>query len=126
MSVLIGEKEYFKGINKIKFEGLESENPLAFRWYDENKLVAGKPMREWLKFAGAYWHSFCGTGADPFGAPTHLFEWDQKTDAVERAKDKADAAFEFFTKLGLHYNTQQRDTPLGLKDTVRTFSLMLT
>ena len=103
MSVLIGAQEYFKGIGKIKYEGLESNNPLAFRWYDENKVVAGKPMKEWFKFAGAYWHSFCGSGADPFGAPTHIFPWDQKADAVERAKDKADAAFEFFTKLGLHY-----------------------
>ena len=103
MSLLLGEQEFFKGIPKIQFEGQESDNPLAFRWYDENKIVAGKPMKEWLKFAGAYWHSFCGTGADPFGAPTHIFAWDKKSDAVERAKDKADAAFEFFTKLGLGY-----------------------
>lgn len=103
MSLLLGEQEFFKGIPKIQFEGQESDNPLAFRWYDENKVVAGKPMKEWLKFAGAYWHSFCGTGADPFGAPTHIFAWDKKSDAVERAKDKADAAFEFFTKLGLGY-----------------------
>ena len=103
MSLLLGEQEFFKGIPKIQFEGQESDNPLAFRWYDENKIVAGKPMKEWLKFAGAYWHSFCGTGADPFGAPTHIFAWDKKSDVVERAKDKADAAFEFFTKLGLGY-----------------------
>jgi xylose isomerase len=103
MSLLLGEQEFFKGIPKIQFEGQESDNPLAFRWYDENKVVAGKPMKEWLKFAGAYWHSFCGTGADPFGAPTHIFAWDKKSDAVERAKDKADAAFEFYTKLGLGY-----------------------
>lgn len=103
MSLLLGDQEFFKGIPKIQFEGQESDNPLAFRWYDENKIVAGKPMKEWLKFAGAYWHSFCGTGADPFGAPTHIFAWDKKSDAVERAKDKADAAFEFFTKLGLGY-----------------------
>ena len=103
MSLLLGEQEFFKGIPKIQYEGQESDNPLAFRWYDENKIVAGKPMKEWLEFAGAYWHSFCGTGADPFGAPTHIFAWDKKSDAVERAKDKADAAFEFFTKLGLGY-----------------------
>lgn len=103
MNVLLGDKEYFKGIQKIQFEGQTSDNPLAFRWYDENKIVSGKTMNEWFKFAGAYWHSFCGTGADPFGESTHTFAWDQKLDVVERAKDKADAAFEFFTKIGLHY-----------------------
>jgi xylose isomerase len=103
MSVVIGSKEYFKGIPSIKFEGLESNNPLAFRWYDENKIVAGKPMKEYLRFACAYWHSFCGSGADPFGEPTHLFSWNEKSDPIERAKDKADAAFEFITKLGLPY-----------------------
>ncbi len=103
MSVVTGNKEYFSGIPQIKYEGLQSDNPLAFRWYDENKIVAGKPMKEYLRFAGAYWHSFCGSGADPFGEPTHLFSWNEKADAVERAKDKADAAFEFITKLGLPY-----------------------
>lgn len=103
MNVLLGDKEFFKGIQKIKFEGQDSDNPLSFRWYDENRIVAGRSMKDWFKFAGAYWHSFCGTGADPFGESTHLFPWDQKSDVVERAKDKADAAFEFFTKLGLHY-----------------------
>jgi xylose isomerase len=98
-----GSKEYFKGIGPIKYEGPQSDNPLAYRWYDENKTVAGKPMKEWLRFACAYWHSFCGSGADPFGEPTHLFPWNEKTDAVERAKDKADAAFEFITKLGLPF-----------------------
>ncbi len=103
MSVIIGEKEFFKGIGPIKYEGLESHNPFAYRWYDENKIVAGKTMKAYLRFACAYWHSFCGNGGDPFGAPTHPHPWDVKTDAVERAKDKADAAFEFITKLGLPY-----------------------
>lgn len=103
MSIATGAKEYFKGVGKIKFEGLESDNPLAFRWYDENRTVAGKTMKDWLRFACAYWHSFCGNGADPFGEPTHIFPWNEKADAVERAKDKADAAFEFITKLGLPY-----------------------
>jgi len=101
--IVTGEKEFFKGIGQIKFEGLESDNPLAFRWYDENRVVAGKTMKEHFKFAGAYWHSFVGNGGDPFGGPTHAFEWDKKTDAVERAKDKMDAAFEFLTKLNLPY-----------------------
>jgi xylose isomerase len=103
MAVTTGSKEFFKGIPQIKYEGKETDNPLAYRWYDENKVVAGKTMKEYLRFACAYWHSFCGNGADPFGEPTHLFPWNEKADAVERAKDKADAAFEFITKLGLPY-----------------------
>jgi xylose isomerase len=103
MSVTLGQREFFKGISEIKYEGNGTDNPLAFRWYDENKEVAGKTMKEYLRFACAYWHSFCGSGADPFGEPTHLFPWNDKSDAVERAKDKADAAFEFITKLGLPY-----------------------
>ena len=103
MSIVTGNKEFFKGIGQVKFEGVESDNPLAFRWYDENKIVAGKPMKEYLRFACAYWHSFVGNGGDPFGEPTHLHPWNEKADAVERAKDKADAAFEFITKLGMPY-----------------------
>jgi xylose isomerase len=103
MSIVLGQQEYFKGIGQIRYEGVQSDNPLAYRWYDENKVVAGKTMKEWLRFACAYWHSFCGSGADPFGEPTHLFPWDTKSDAIERAKEKADAAFEFMTKLGLPF-----------------------
>jgi xylose isomerase len=103
MSILTGDREYFKGINQIKYEGPESDNPLAYRWYDETRVVAGKTLKDHLKFAVSYWHSFNGTGADPFGGPTHNFAWDEKANAVERAKDKMDAAFEFFTKLGLPY-----------------------
>jgi len=103
MKVITGNKEFFKSIPQIKYEGTGSDNPFAFRWYDENKMVAGKTMKEYLRFACAYWHSFVGSGADPFGEPTHLFSWNEKADAVDRAKDKADAAFEFITKLGLPY-----------------------
>jgi len=103
MSVLLGEKEFFKGIGQIKYEGLHSDNPLSYRWYDESKIIAGKPMKDWLRFAVAYWHSFVGNGGDPFGEPTHIYPWNEKQDAVARAKDKADAAFEFITKLGLPY-----------------------
>ena len=102
-TVITGEKEFFKGIEQVKFEGLGSDNPLAFRWYDENRIVAGKPMKDYLRFAGAYWHSFCGSGADPFGEATHLFPWGKKADPVERAKDKMDAAFEFLTKMNLPF-----------------------
>ncbi len=103
MKVITGEKEFFKGIQQIQFEGTESSNPLAFRWYDENKLIAGKTMKDHLRFACAYWHSFVNTGGDPFGEGTHDFAWNKKEDAVERAKDKMDAAFEFITKMNLPY-----------------------
>jgi xylose isomerase len=103
MSATLGNKEFFKNIPEIKFEGQDTDNPLAFRWYDENKVISGKKMKEHLRFACAYWHSFTGTGADPFGGPTHLFAWDEKSNAVERAKDKMDAAFEFITKMSMPY-----------------------
>lgn len=103
MKTVTGEKVFFAGIPAIKFEGPKTDNPLAYRWYDENRVVAGKSMKEWLRFAVAYWHSFNGTGADPFGEATHLFEWDKNTDPIARAKDKADAAFELVTKLNLPY-----------------------
>jgi xylose isomerase len=102
-TVITGEKEFFKGIGQVKFEGLGSDNPLAFRWYDENRIVAGKPLKEHLRYACAYWHSFCGSGADPFGEATHLFPWSVKADPVERAKDKMDAAFEFITKMNIPF-----------------------
>lgn len=101
MTVIKGSKEFFKDIPQIKYEGVESDNPFAFRWYDENKVVAGKTMKDFLKFACAYWHSFNGSGADPFGEATHIFPWDEKPDPIERAKDKMDAAFEFITKMNI-------------------------
>ena len=103
MNIITGEKEFYKGIGQIKYEGPHSDNPLAFRWYDENRVVAGKTMKEHMRFACAYWHSFCGSGADPFGEPTHLFPWNDISDAVERAKAKMDVAFEFITKMNLGY-----------------------
>jgi xylose isomerase len=101
--VIIGQKEYFPGIKKVKFEGKKSKNPLAFKYYDANKKVASKSMKSHFKFACAYWHSFCNVGGDPFGPGTKVFPWDEKADAVDRAKDKMDAAFEFMTKIGLDY-----------------------
>lgn len=94
---------YFKNIGKIKFEGKQSDNPLAFKYYDANKVVAGKTMSEHFKFAVAYWHTFNGTGADPFGPGTLQFPWDKPSDAIEAAKAKADAAFEFISKIGFDY-----------------------
>lgn len=103
MSVVLGDKEYFTGIGKVAFEGADSDNPLAFKWYDENKVVAGKTLKEHLRFAVAYWHSFCGSGADPFGGATQNFAWSKGADPFCRAEAKMDAAFEFFTKIGVPY-----------------------
>jgi xylose isomerase len=96
-------KNYFKNLGQIKYEGPQSDNPLAFRWYDENKVVAGKTMKEHLRFSCAYWHLFCGSGADRFGEPTHLFPWSGIDNPIERACAKADTAFGFFANLGLAY-----------------------
>ncbi len=103
MSVTLGNREYFPGIGKIHYEGPQSDNPLAFKWYDEQRIIAGKPMKEVMRFAVAYWHSFCNAGGDPFGPGTRQFAWDQASDAIDRAKDKMDAAFEFITKIGIPY-----------------------
>jgi xylose isomerase len=99
----MANKEYFKGISKIQFEGKNSDNPMAFKYYNPDQLVAGKTMREHFKFSIAYWHTFCGQGSDPFGPGTQSFAWDKSSDAVQAAKDKADAAFEFINKMGFDY-----------------------
>ncbi len=97
------EREYFKGIPKIRYEGRESDNPLAFKYYNPEQVVAGKTMRDHFKFAVAYWHTFCGQGADPFGSGTQDFPWDRSSDPLKAARDKADAAFEFIGKMGFDY-----------------------
>jgi len=103
MSIVIGDREYFKGIGTIPYEGQASDNPLAFKWYDESRVIGGKTMRDHLRFAVAYWHTFCGDGTDPFGWPTKDFPWAVGNDGLERARNKADAAFELITKLGIPY-----------------------
>jgi len=100
MSYFVGQKEYFPGIPAITFEGRESKNPLSFKFYDASKRVAGKTMRDHLRFAVCYWHSFCGTGSDTFGDGTRTFPWDSAATPMDRARQKLDAAFEFITKLG--------------------------
>lgn len=100
MKVVRGNREYFKGIRAIKFEGKESDNPLAFKFYNPKKKVGKKTMEQHMRFAIAYWHTFCGTGGDPFGPGTKNFPWSTAGDPVQRAKDKMDAAFEFITKIG--------------------------
>ena len=99
----IGNTEYFKGIGEIKYEGKSSDNPLAYKFYNPDQLVAGKTMREHFRFAMAYWHTLCGTGGDPFGPGTKNFPWAMASNPVEAAKQKADAAFEFITKMGFDY-----------------------
>ena len=96
-------KEYFANIGKIKYEGKDSKNPLAFRYYDANRVVMGKPMKEWLKFAMAWWHTLCAEGADQFGGGTKTFPWNVSANPVEAAKAKVDAGFEFMQKLGIEY-----------------------
>jgi len=103
MSALIGNKEYFKGIGQIQFEGPKTKNRLAFRWYDANKVVAGKTMKEHLRFAMAYWHTLCGTGGDPFGPGTKNFPWDEPKEVMAANIARMDAAFEFMTKIGIPF-----------------------
>ncbi|EJL74474.1 xylose isomerase [Chryseobacterium populi] len=103
MSTLMGTKEFFTGIGKIQFEGKESRNPLAFRYYDAERIVMGKAMKDWTKFAMAWWHTLCANGSDPFGGPTIHHPWDIGNDAVTRAMHKMDAGFEFMSKMGFNY-----------------------
>ncbi|MDE6546152.1 MAG: TIM barrel protein, partial [Paramuribaculum sp.] len=99
----MSKKEYFPSIGKIKFEGTESHNPLAYRYYDANRMVLGKPMKEWLKFAMAWWHTLCAEGGDQFGGGTKTFPWNDAPDAMTAAKQRADAGFEIMSKLGIEY-----------------------
>ncbi len=99
----MANKEYFPLIGKIKFEGTSSYNPLAYRYYDAERIVLGKPMKEWLKFAMAWWHTLCAEGGDQFGGGTKKFPWNEGETALERAKNKADAGFEIMEKLGIEY-----------------------
>jgi xylose isomerase len=97
-----GNNEAYPGIGKIKYEGNKSRNPLAFRWYNPEQVISGKKMKDHLRFAIAYWHSFCGDGSDPFGNATRIYPWkDAKGD--DKLKQRLDAAFEFITKLGAEY-----------------------
>ncbi len=96
-------KEFFPGIGKIKFEGRDSRNPLAFRFYDPERIVMGKKMKDWFKFAMAWWHTLCAQGTDQFGGDTKHFAWNAASDRIQAAKDKVDAGFEFMTKVGIEY-----------------------
>ncbi len=96
-------KEFFPGIGKIKFEGKESKNPMAFRYYDAEKVINGKTMKDWLRFSMAWWHTLCAEGGDPFGGGTKVFPWNTSADKLQAAKDKMDAGFEFMQKIGIGF-----------------------
>ena len=96
-------KEYFPEIGKIAFEGKESKNPMAFHYYNPEQVVAGKKMKDWFKFAMAWWHTLCAEGGDQFGPGTKKFPWNTGATALERAKNKMDAGFEIMQKLGIEY-----------------------
>ena len=102
-NVFIGDKEYFSGVGAIPFEGPGSDNPLAYKFYDANKKIGEKTMKEHLRYAVCYWHTFCAKGSDPFGPDTQVFAWNDAPDAMTAARQKIDAAFELFTKLGVPY-----------------------
>jgi xylose isomerase len=102
-TIFTGHTEFFPGIGRIPFEGPESDNPLAFKAYDEDRVVGGKTMRELLRLSVCYWHTFLGTGADPFGPGTRNFPWDLRPEPMDQARDRTDAAFEFISKLGVPY-----------------------
>ena len=97
-----GKNEFYKGIDKIRYEGIKSKNPLAFRWYDPEAVVGGKKMKDRLRFSIAYWHSFCGDGSDPFGNATRIYPW-KDAGTNDRTTQRLDAAFEFITKIGAEF-----------------------
>lgn len=99
----MNRKEYFPTVGKIKFEGTESYNPMAFRYYDAERIVLGKPMKEWLRFAMAWWHTLTAEGGDQFGGGTKKFPWNDAPDAMTAARQRADAGFEIMSKLGIEY-----------------------
>ncbi len=96
-------KEFFPEIGKIKFEGVKSTNPFAYRYYDAEKIILGKPMKDWLKFSMAWWHTLCAEGGDQFGGGTKTFPWNEGCCPIQIAKNKADAGFEIMQKLGIEY-----------------------
>ncbi len=102
-SIVTGDRIYFPFVEKVPFEGKESRNPLAFKYYNENQIVAGKTMKEHFRFAVAWWHSFCNTGGDPFGPGTKFFPWATANDPMKASHEKMDAAFEFISKMGIPY-----------------------
>lgn len=96
-------KEFFPAIGKIAFEGTASRNPMAFHYYEPEKVVCGKKMKDWFRFSMAWWHTLCAEGSDQFGGGTKTFPWNNGATALDRAKSKMDAGFEIMQKLGIEY-----------------------
>jgi len=118
---LIGAREYFPAVGAIPFEGAESGDPLAFAWYEPDRVVAGRPLREHLRFSVACWHAFHGDGRDPFGAATRRLPWNESADPMQTARDRLDALFEFATKLGIpFYCFHDRDLAPEGRDVVES------
>jgi xylose isomerase len=126
MSVIIGDREFFPGIGRISYEGPSSGNPLAFKYYNENRTVAGKSMRDHFRFAVAFWHTFGENGVDPFGTGTKDFPWLQQKDPLAKAREKMDAAFEFFTKLGTPFYCFHDLDLIDAGESVSTYEQRLT
>lgn len=99
----MASKQYFPTVGQIEFEGLESKNPMAFRYYDPEKVVKGRKMKDWFRFSMAWWHTLCAEGGDQFGGGTKTFPWNESACPIERAKAKMDAGFEFMRKIGIEY-----------------------
>lgn len=95
------EGEFFPGIPKINYEGPSSKNPLSYKWYNAEEEILGKKMKDWLRFSVAFWHTFRGNGADPFGAPTKSWPWEDGTNSLAMALRRMRANFEFLNKLGV-------------------------
>ncbi len=119
-------KEYFPSVGKIPFEGVESKNPLAFHYYNPEQVVLGKKMKDWLKFAMAWWHTLGGASGDQFGGQTRSYEWDKAECAVQRAKDKMDAGFEIMQKLGIEYYCFHDIDLVDEGDTVEEYEARMT
>ena len=96
-------EEFFPNIGKIPFEGKESKNPMAFHYYEPERMVRGKKMKDWLRFSMAWWHTLGADGSDQFGSGTKIFPWNEGSTALERAKSKMDAGFEIMQKIGFEY-----------------------
>lgn len=122
-------EKYFKGVNNIKYEGENSKNPLAYKYYNPKEMIGKRTMEDYLRFAVSYWHTFNANGSDPFGAPTMIRPWDHFEDKMELAKAKVEAAFEFMSKLGIKYFCfHDRDiAPEGsdLKETNRNLNIIV-
>ncbi|SHO55415.1 xylose isomerase [Vibrio quintilis] len=121
--------DFFKQTDKIRFEGKTSDNPLAFRHYDAERMILGKSMKDHLRFAACYWHNLVWPGADMFGAAAFERPWHQSADAMEMAQMKADHAFEFFSKLSVPYycfhDTDVAPEGQSVKEYVRNFGQMV-